>query len=45
VVEALMVLTLVVEYKAVEHLGGTICVENLVHKANEIFLEDQVRCS
>ncbi|XP_053600146.1 probable phosphorylase b kinase regulatory subunit alpha isoform X4 [Plodia interpunctella] len=44
-VEALMVLTLVVEYKAVSHLGGVIYVENLVHKANQIFLEDQMRCS
>lgn len=42
VVEALMVLTLVVEYKAVNNLGGTITVEYLVHKANQIFLEDQV---
>ncbi|XP_061706140.1 probable phosphorylase b kinase regulatory subunit alpha isoform X3 [Cydia pomonella] len=45
VVEALMVLTLVVEYKAVSHLGGTITVEHLVHKANQIFLEDQMRCN
>ncbi|XP_030028189.2 probable phosphorylase b kinase regulatory subunit alpha isoform X3 [Manduca sexta] len=45
VVEALMVLTLVVEYKAVSHLGGTIGVEQLVHKANQIFLEDQMRCN
>ncbi|CAH2063468.1 unnamed protein product, partial [Iphiclides podalirius] len=45
VVEALMVLTLVVEYKAVNHLGGTITVEHLVHKANQIFLEDQMRCN
>lgn len=43
VVEALMVLTLVVEYKAVAHLGGTIEVESLVHRANQIFLDDQVR--
>ena len=42
VVEALMVLTLVVEYKAVAHLGEMITVEHLVHKANQIFLEDQV---
>lgn len=42
VVEALMVLTLVVEYKAVAHLGGTIHVEHLVHQANTSFLEDQV---
>ncbi|XP_047989219.1 probable phosphorylase b kinase regulatory subunit alpha isoform X3 [Leguminivora glycinivorella] len=45
VVEALMVLTLVVEYKAVGHLGGPITVEHLVHKANQIFLEDQMRCN
>ncbi|XP_045533875.1 probable phosphorylase b kinase regulatory subunit alpha isoform X5 [Papilio machaon] len=45
VVEALMVLTLVVEYKAVSHLGGMITVEHLVHKANQIFLEDQMRCN
>ncbi|CAH2979538.1 unnamed protein product [Chilo suppressalis] len=45
VVEALMVLTLVVEYKAVENLGAMIGVENLVHKANQIFLEDQMRCN
>ncbi|KAL0839448.1 hypothetical protein ABMA28_016161 [Loxostege sticticalis] len=43
VVEALMVLTLVVEYKAVDNLGEVIGVENLVHKANQIFLEDQMR--
>lgn len=45
VVEALMVLTLVVEYKAVANLGGTIHVEQLVHSANQIFLEDQVSFS
>ncbi|CAG5009665.1 unnamed protein product [Parnassius apollo] len=45
VVEALMVLTLVVEYKAANNLGGLITVEHLVHKANEIFLEDQMACS
>lgn len=42
VVEALMVLTLVTEYNVVESLGGIIAVEHLVHKANAIFLEDQV---
>jgi len=42
VVEALMVLTLVTEYNVVPSLGGLIEVENLVHKANAIFLEDQV---
>ncbi|KAI5641946.1 glycosyl hydrolases family 15 domain-containing protein [Phthorimaea operculella] len=43
VVEALMVLTLVVEYKAVGHLGGAITLEHIVHKANRIFLDDQMR--
>lgn len=42
VVEALMVLTLVTEYNIVPSLGGLIEVEHLVHKANAIFLEDQV---
>lgn len=42
VVEALMVLTLVTEYNVVSSLGGLIAVEHLVHKANAIFLEDQV---
>lgn len=42
VVEALMVLTLVTEYNVVPSLGDLIAVENLVHKANAIFLEDQV---
>lgn len=41
VVEALMVLTLVTEHNMVPSLGGIICVEHLVHKANQIFLEDQ----
>ncbi|CAK1578214.1 unnamed protein product [Parnassius mnemosyne] len=45
VVEALMVLTLVVEYKAVNNLGGMITVEHLVQNANQIFLEDQMVCS
>ncbi|XP_026313784.1 probable phosphorylase b kinase regulatory subunit alpha isoform X12 [Hyposmocoma kahamanoa] len=43
VVEALMVLTLVVECKAVGHLGGAITVEHLVHKANQLFLDEQRR--
>ncbi|XP_015515360.1 probable phosphorylase b kinase regulatory subunit alpha isoform X1 [Neodiprion pinetum] len=42
VVEALMVLTLVTEYNVVASLGGLIAVEHLVHKANVIFLEDQM---
>ncbi|CAM6031556.1 unnamed protein product, partial [Sphagnum compactum] len=41
VVEALMVLTLVTEHNMVPNLGGIICVEHLVHKANQLFLEDQ----
>lgn len=43
VVEALMVLTLVSEHNVVKSLGGVIAVENLVHKANQIFLEDQMK--
>ncbi|XP_043267973.1 probable phosphorylase b kinase regulatory subunit alpha isoform X1 [Venturia canescens] len=43
VVEALMVLTLVTEYNVVASLGGLIAVEHLVHKANAIFLEDQMK--
>lgn len=42
IVEALMVLTLVTEYNVASDLGGLIAVEHLVHKANAIFLEDQV---
>ena len=41
VVEALMVLTLVTEHNMVPSLGDTIYVEHLVHKANQLFLEDQ----
>ncbi|XP_078033266.1 putative phosphorylase b kinase regulatory subunit alpha isoform X6 [Augochlora pura] len=43
VVEALMVLTLVTEYNVVSSLGGLITVEQLVHKANAIFLDDQMK--
>ncbi|XP_046671928.1 LOW QUALITY PROTEIN: probable phosphorylase b kinase regulatory subunit alpha [Homalodisca vitripennis] len=43
VVEALMVLTLVTEHNVASHLGGVIAVENLVHKANQIFLQDQMK--
>ncbi|KAL1509748.1 hypothetical protein ABEB36_004437 [Hypothenemus hampei] len=42
IVEALMVLTLVAEYNVAPFLGGTIQIEYLVHRANEIFLSDQV---
>ncbi|XP_013103278.1 probable phosphorylase b kinase regulatory subunit alpha isoform X8 [Stomoxys calcitrans] len=41
VVEALMVLTLVTEHNLVPNLGNVIYVEHLVHKANQLFLEDQ----
>ncbi|XP_016839253.1 probable phosphorylase b kinase regulatory subunit alpha isoform X1 [Nasonia vitripennis] len=43
IVEALMVLTLVTEYNVANSLGGLIAVEHLVHKANAIFLEDQMK--
>lgn len=41
-VEALMVLHLLIEYKVTDNLGGIVNVEQLVHKANYLFLEDQV---
>ncbi|XP_058064284.1 probable phosphorylase b kinase regulatory subunit alpha isoform X2 [Anopheles bellator] len=41
VVEALMVLTLVTEHNILASLGEIIYVEHLVHKANQLFLEDQ----
>lgn len=41
-VEALMVLTLVTEHNVVTSLGGIIAVDQLVHTANAIFLQDQV---
>ncbi|KAG4068027.1 hypothetical protein HA402_010713 [Bradysia odoriphaga] len=41
IVEALMVLTLVTEHNMVSSLGDIISLEHLVHKANQIFLEDQ----
>ncbi|XP_050501209.1 probable phosphorylase b kinase regulatory subunit alpha isoform X1 [Diabrotica virgifera virgifera] len=44
IVEALMVLTLVSEYNIVASLGGIIQVEYLVHIANELFLDDQMKC-
>ncbi|XP_043793431.1 probable phosphorylase b kinase regulatory subunit alpha isoform X3 [Apis laboriosa] len=43
IVEALMVLTLITEYNVVTSLGGLIAVEQLVHKANAIFLDDQMK--
>lgn len=42
IVEALMVLTLVIEYNVAATLGGVIQVEYLVHVANDLFLDDQV---
>lgn len=36
-----MVLTLVTEHNMISSLGDIICVEQIVHKANQIFLEDQ----
>lgn len=42
IVEALMVLTLVAEYNVATSLGDIVQIEQLVHKANEMFLEDQV---
>ncbi|XP_053678872.1 probable phosphorylase b kinase regulatory subunit alpha isoform X2 [Anopheles nili] len=41
VVEALMVLTLVTEHNILASIGDIIYVEHLVHKANQLFLEDQ----
>lgn len=41
VVEALMVLTLMTEHKMVSHLGEIIYVEHIVHRANQLFLDDQ----
>lgn len=42
-VEALMVLTLIAEHSTVTSLGGIIPVEQLIHKGNALFLEDQVK--
>ncbi|XP_045480268.1 probable phosphorylase b kinase regulatory subunit alpha isoform X3 [Harmonia axyridis] len=44
IVEALMVLTLTSEYNVAPTLGGIILVEQLVHIANKLFLEDQMKC-
>jgi len=38
-----MVLALVVEHDLAPYLGETLQVEQLVHKANRIFLEDQMK--
>lgn len=45
VVEGLMVLTLVTEHNISHSLGGIIYVEHLVHKANQLFLDDQRKVS
>lgn len=42
VVEALMVITLLIEYNSVKNLGGVINVEQIVTRAHSLFLEDQV---
>lgn len=44
IVEALMVVTLLIEYNSVKSLGGVINVEQIVHKAHSLFLDDQVSC-
>ena len=41
VVEAIMILTLIVEYNVVHHLTGVIKIEDIVREANMIFLSDQ----
>jgi len=42
-VEALMVLSLLVEYNVVSSIGQTLNVEKFVHAANKIFLVDQIK--
>lgn len=42
-VEAMMVLSLLVEYNVVSSLGQTLSVETFVHAANKIFLVDQIK--
>ena len=45
IVESLMVLTLLVHnVPSITNLGKVINVEQLVHRANRIFLEEQVQC-
>ncbi|KAK9886885.1 hypothetical protein WA026_019143 [Henosepilachna vigintioctopunctata] len=44
IVEALMVLTLASEFNVAPTLGDIIQVEHLVHVANNLFLEDQIKC-
>ena len=40
--QALMVLSLVAEYNTVNWLGDIISAQDIVHVANNIFLQDQV---
>ncbi|CAG0893584.1 unnamed protein product, partial [Darwinula stevensoni] len=44
IVEALMVLTILAEHNVARNLGGILNVEQFVHAANRIFLEDQMKC-
>ena len=39
----IQVLSLIVEYNIVQHFGAVVKVEDIVMKANEIFLHEQVR--
>ena len=41
-VEALMVLSMLVEHNVVPSFGQTLCVERVVHQAHRIFLDDQI---
>ena len=41
VVEAISILILLVENSVVHHLTGIVKIEDIVHEANKIFLEDQ----
>ena len=41
VVEAITLLTLMVDYNVAEYLGGVIRIEDIVQEANSAFLEDQ----
>lgn len=44
-VEALMVITLLIDnVPSITNLGNVINIEQVVHRANKIFLEDQVSC-
>ena len=41
VIEAIMLLTLMVDHNVGKYLGGVIRIEDIVHEANRVFLEDQ----